>query len=159
MRHRKANVPLLHTFDDVERSLTMTKLFDGVSRGPGRVRPRALLMLTAVALVVLATLWPATGDARRGCGDNLIFYSSVVTDLPSVDCDTAMTKAYRKALQGVENQRAAYVCPQACLVLVLVTAPHVISYACYAFQTPFGTRYDGVADAQGTYKCVVQQQP
>ncbi len=135
----------------------MTKLFDGVSRTRGRVRPGALHVFVAVAFVALLVLWPASGDARRACGDSITFYSSVVTDLPSIDCETAMTKAYRKALQVVENQRAAYVCPQACPVLVVVTSPQVTYYDCFVIWTPGGQRWHGNASAQGTYICVEQQ--
>jgi hypothetical protein len=134
--------------------------FDDDSRAPGRAPRRALLTLAAVALgaaalAALATPWTASGCAQPACGDDIIFNVSVVTDLPSIDCQTAKERAYRKALQTVENQRAAYVCPQACPTLATLTPAHLLGPpTCQPIETQFGTRWYGLADAEGTYECV-----
>lgn len=134
----------------------MKGLFESASHGAARrVLGGALLMLVAVMFVVLALLWPISGGAQQACNANFTLNSSVVTDFPSIDCDTAKTKASRKAIQDVQNQRAAYVCPVACPTLVEVTPPHITcGPECTPFQTNGVTRYDGAADAEGTYKCV-----
>jgi hypothetical protein len=97
----------------------------------------------------LTLLCPARGGARQACGVYFTLYSSVVTDSPAIDCDTAETHAVNKAKLDVMNQGAIYVCPAACPNLTVVTAPHVTCVDC----VPNGTRWDGRADAEGTYKC------
>lgn len=134
----------------------MKELFEGISlRAARRVLGGALLMLVAATFFVSALLWPVSGGAQQACNVNFTLSSTVTTDLPSVDCDTAKAKAYQKALQDVKNQRAAYVCPAACPTLVEVTPPHITcGPECTPFQINGVTRYDGAADAEGTYKCV-----
>ena len=135
----------------------MSVLFDSVSRkSRRRMLARTLVIFIAITFVLLNTPGPTRGVAPQTCGTNFTLYTSAMTDFPSVDCETAMTKAYKKAIQGVQLQRAAYVCPQQCPTLIQVIAPHITcGPECTSFQTPEGfTRWDGAADAEGTYRCV-----
>jgi hypothetical protein len=137
----------------------MSMLFDSVSRKPNRgLRVRILLIFfIAITFALLNTPRPTRGVTPQACGTNFPLYSSVMTDFSSVDCDTAKMKAYKKAFQDLELQRAAYVCPQECPNAVEVWPPAHITCGpeCTPFQLPNGvTRYDGAADAEGTYQCV-----
>jgi hypothetical protein len=99
---------------------------------------------------------PTRGVTLQACSTDFTLWSSVVTDFPSIDCFMAKTKAYNKAKQAVETQRYAYVCPQACPKLTEVTPNHITcGPECIPFEiSPGVIRYDGVADAEGTYKCI-----
>lgn len=137
----------------------MPVLFDSVSRKSNRgLRVRILLIFViAITFVMLDRPTPTRGVAPQACGDLVTFYSSVITDYPSAECDTAKNKARQKALLDVATQRINYVCPAACPNLVEVLPPPHITCGpeCPDFQLPNGARrYDGVADAVGTYRCV-----
>ena len=135
----------------------MSVLFVSVSlNSRRRMLARTLVIFIAITFALLNTPEPTRGVAPQTCGTDFTLYTSAMTDFSSVDCETAMTKAYKKAIQGVQLQRAAYVCPQACPTLKEVIPPHITcGPECTPFQTPEGlTRYDGAADAEGTYRCV-----
>lgn len=132
----------------------MRGLFGGFSGRPARrARGRVLAVLTAFTLAALTLSWPARSAARQACGVDFTLHSSVITSFPSIDCDTAEYKAVNKAKLDVMSQRDAYVCPAACPTLIEVTPPHITCVQCTSFQTPNGLRWDGAADAEGTYRC------
>lgn len=133
----------------------MSVLFDGVSHKPRRwLRGRTLLSFIAITFALLNMPGPTHSVAQQTCCTDFPLNSSVVTDYPSVDCETAKTKAYNKAIQDVQNQRAAYVCPQACPTLKEVTPPQITcGPECTPVQINGYTRWYGAADASGTYRC------
>ncbi len=89
------------------------------------------------------------------CSIDITITASVVTDFPSIDCDTAKTKAYRKAIQSVKDQAATITCPQECPILREVPPGPQITCGptCTLVMVNGLPRYDGAADAAGTYRC------
>jgi hypothetical protein len=134
----------------------MSVLFDGVARKPRRGRGRALLIFIAITFAVLNTPGPTRGVApQQACCTDFTLSSCVVTDLPAIDCQTAMFRAFHKALGAVQAQADAYVCPQECSELIEVTPPNITSGpSCTSVVINGFTRYYGNACAAGTYRCV-----
>lgn len=133
----------------------MSALFDCVSR-KARQRVRTLLIFIAITFALLNPLGPTTrGVAPQACCTEFTLFHFAVTTFPSAECDTAMTKAANGALQGVVNQRNAYVCPQDCPFLIEVTPPHItIPPKCTLVMINGFIRWHGSAGAEGTYICV-----
>lgn len=142
------------TFDCAERGPAVKELFGDFSKRPARCkRSLVLVMFIMAALAALTMLRPVRGIARAACGVEFTLYSSVVTDNPAIDCDTAETKAVNKAKLNIMNQLAVYVCPAECPT-PQATGPIAITCVdCTQVTMPYGIRWDGAADAEGTYKC------
>ena len=132
----------------------MSALFDCVSR-KARRRIRTLLIFIAITFALFNPAGPTTrGVTPQACGTEFTLSHFATTTFPSIDCDTAMTKAGNGAIQGVINQRNAYVCPQECPFLIELEPPHITTTTCWLVKIIVFDRYQGSANAEGTYICV-----